>query len=196
MRILVDKGGHDSRSRHHRSTDAYGCPGVCQHRFEGRLKGDDHNTELDELRTDVFEEVGKLREDRLHQSSEAEVSRDNLSEGIGCGYDGVRKELRHLLVEALHCRGYGLRHMIEGGSEVPTLVREGCGIVLDHIHRCREILCQVGACVVRPAHQPLSHEGKYLAHLLRVLRHRQLDAIHFELRCGELYLEVRGEDRL
>ena len=166
MCILVDECGHYSCSRHHSSTNANGCPGVCQHRFEGGLKGDDHNTELDELRTDVFEEVGKLREDRLHQSSEAEVSRDNLSEGIGSRYDRVREELRHLLVEALHCRGYGLRHMVEGGSKVPSLVRQGCGIVLDHLHRCREILCQVGACVVRPTHQSLTHEGEYLAHLL------------------------------
>lgn len=86
--------------------------------------------------------------------------------------------------------------MVECGSEVPTLVREGGGIVLDHIHRCREVFSKVGAGVVCPAKESLTHRGEYLAHLLGVLRHREFDAIHFELGCGELNLKVGGEDRL
>ncbi len=106
MCILVDERSHDSGCGHHRSTHTDGHPRIGQHRFERRLEGHNHDTELDELRTYVLEEGSKLLEDGLHESFESKVSGNHLADGLGRCSDALREELRHLLIELLHGAGH------------------------------------------------------------------------------------------
>ena len=147
--------------------------------------------------SDILEKVGQLREDRFHESTESEVSCNDLPNSICSSHDAVSEELRDRSLKSLHCRSHCALHMFQSFGELPSLFGECCGIVLHDL----EHVCKVGLhhsiSVVCPSIYALTHRSEYLLHLDGILIHHLTEITHLdsEFRSRDLQADRRERTR-